>query len=194
MSRAVVVVGAGAAVLALVAATASRRGRPRGSSRRVALVGDSYAEGLGPILAKLAAAEGASFRFEGHVSTRGEQWAKGQAAAGHAAPWLEDWGPTDILVSLGANDAGTSSDALRPFYTSLRDRFRAMGARVTWLHPPRFSAAVSSAYGAIDSLGVDVFHTEDLNLPLRANHPTLAGYSAWAQAIWHDLTGELARA
>jgi lysophospholipase L1-like esterase len=187
MGRAAVMLGAGAALLA-VAAAVSRRG-PGGAStgRRVALVGDSYAVGLGPILAKLAAADGVAFRFEGHVSTRGEQWAKGQAEAGHGAPWLQGWAPTHVLVSLGANDAGASRQALRPFYEALRDRFQAAGAQVVWLHPPRFSPAVSSAYHAIDALGVDVFHTEQLDLPLVVNHPTPTGYGTWARAIWHDL-------
>jgi lysophospholipase L1-like esterase len=187
MGRAVLMLGAGAALLA-VAAAASHRGPGRAATgRRVALVGDSYAVGLGPILVKLAAADGVAFRFEGHISTRGEQWAKGQAAAGHGAPWLEGWGPTHVLVSLGANDAGASREAMRPFYEALRDRFQAAGAQLVWLHPPKFSAAVSSAYDAIDALGVEVFHTEQLNLPIVANHPTPAGYGTWARAIWHDL-------
>ena len=51
---------------------------------RVALIGDSYAVGLGPELAKLLP----NFKYEGHVGTNTRQWAAHSKNCGECGDWL----------------------------------------------------------------------------------------------------------
>lgn len=192
------ILAAGAAALFIASRSRARAAdrRTPAAASRIALIGDSLAVGLGPLLGKLAQADGVVFQHEGHVGTRARQWATHAAACGHCGDWLDSMRPTLALVSLGTNDVASSMTAEAPFYAQIRDRIRALGASVLWLAPPRIErAGLVAVRKVIDGLGVTTFHTELLTIPLGPDgiHPTAAGYSAWADAIWRYLREQRVR-
>jgi hypothetical protein len=152
--------------------------------KRVALIGDSYAVGLGPELAKLFP----NFRFEGHVGTTSSQWAYHSAACGTCGDWLTSWRPDTVLVSLGVNDHFSpappiSGVPVRPYtgsYQQIVSALHGIGARVVWIEPP---AAVNapSARAAIASLGVQTVPATTVPLAADGLHPR--SYSQWAHDV-----------
>jgi len=103
--RAIAVGGAVLGVLGVVALSGSSSAAQ--TPARVALVGDSYAVGLGPELAKLFPI----FRYEGHVGLSTAQWANHSAACGACGDWLTEFKPDVVLVSLGVNDGNAPASA-----------------------------------------------------------------------------------
>lgn len=165
----------GGAVLGVlgVATLASRKAASVPTIKRVALIGDSYAVGLGPELAKLLP----TFKFEGVVGTNTSQWANHAAACGQCGDWLTAYQPDVALVSLGVNDGGAPD--LANYQTIVR-ALHGIGARVVWIEPP---AAVNApnVRGVIASLGVQVIPAMAMAMAPDGLHP--ASYRPWAQAI-----------
>jgi lysophospholipase L1-like esterase len=159
-----------------IAATRRSQGSP---ARRVALIGDSYAEGLGWELAKIFP----DFKWEGHVGTNTSQWAN-HTGCGTCGDWLTEYKPDVVLVSLGVNDGVTPKASN---YLTIVRGLQAIGARVMWIEPP---AAVStqSRY-TIATLGVPVVPGTRAPLAADGLHPTPASYATWAQ----EIAGEVAR-
>jgi hypothetical protein len=147
-------------------------------ARRVALIGDSYAVGLGPELDKLLP----DFKYEGHVGTTTWQWANHNSACGTCGDWLTAFKPNIVLVSLGVND-GTSSNI--GHYQTLVRGLQGIGARVVWIEPP---AAVNApaARKAIAALGVQTIPA--INTPLAADGLHPQSYAPWAQEIAKAIT------
>jgi lysophospholipase L1-like esterase len=151
-----------------------RAGRPSTPPQRVALIGDSYAVGLGPELQKLLP----TFQYAGVVGTRTDQWANHSAACGSCGDWLTTFKPTVVLVALGVNDGVTPNPAN---YQTLVRALHGIGARVVWIQPP---AAVNApaARAVITSLGVQ--EVPGPTLPMANSlHPTPPGYATWARDI-----------
>jgi len=144
--------------------------------RRVALIGDSYAVGLGPELAKLL---GDGFQFEGHV---GEN-TSARVAAG-LPNWLPGFQPDLVLVSLGVND-GCGPNAAN--YQAILQALRALGTNVVWIEPPAnvyggSTAAcqnVPAVRDVIRSLGVQTIATA-IQPGADGLHPS---YAPWAAEI-----------
>lgn len=138
-------------------------------SQRIALIGDSYAVGLGPELAKLFP----TFRFEGHVGIGTSGW----LACAACAAWLPTFRPTIVIVSLGVNDGSAPNGAN---YHAIVQALHGIGARVVWIEPP---AAVNApaVRAAIASLGVATVPATDTPLGPDGLHP--ASYGPWAQAV-----------
>ncbi len=166
--KAVAVGGAVVGTAGVIALVVGRRSVPVG---RVALIGDSYAVGLGPELAKLLP----GFRYEGHVGMSTLGWLSCNACGN----WLPTFAPDVVLVSLGVND-GTAP--ISSNYQSVVQRLHGIGARVVWIEPP---AAVNapSARAVIESLGVQIVPAQVLPMASDQLHPTGAGYQIWAQEI-----------
>ena len=143
---------------------------------RVALIGDSYAVGLGPELDKLLP----EFRYEGHVGTNTWQWAHG-VKCGECGAWLRDFRPNVVLVSLGVND-GLTPD--RTNYQAIIRMIHGLGARVVWVQPP--AAVMTPAHPMIASLGVQTVPPTTTPLSVDRLHP--ASYGPWAQEIARALT------
>jgi lysophospholipase L1-like esterase len=156
---------------ALVLATRSSGPTP---PKRVALIGDSYAVGLGPELAKLFP----DFRYEGVVGTNSSQWANHSAACGTCGDWITTFKPDIALVALGVND-GTTPNPTN--YQTIVKGLHGLGARVIWIEPPD-GVRNDAVRKIIDSLGVQEVHTQ---VPLGADglHPSGVGYKTWAQEI-----------
>jgi lysophospholipase L1-like esterase len=141
--------------------------------KRVALIGDSYAVGLGPELAKLFP----DFKYEGHVGNNTAQWAAHSAACGTCGDWLTTFKPDVVLVALGVNDGATPNAAN---YQSIVRGLHGLGARVVWIEPPDDVRNASATRQIVDSLGVQEVHTK---VPLASDglHPT--SYAQWAREI-----------
>lgn len=180
-----VVGGATLGAMGLVAlAAGGRRRLGERRSQRFALIGDSYAVGLGPELAKLLP----GFDYEGHSGIRTDQWVGRTEQCylnrgpgydhGHGCgAWLASYKPDVVLVSLGVND-GDSIDPAN--YQTIVRTLHGIGARVVWIEPPLGVTAPTLAQRQIiRSLGVQVVpatHTETDGL-----HPLV--YGPWAGEV-----------
>ncbi len=160
----------GAIGVAVLVSRGSRSTLPK--AQRVALIGDSYAVGLGPELAKLIPI----FKYAGVVGTNTSQWANHSAACGTCGDWLTAYKPDVVLVSLGVNDGATPNSTS---YQRIAQGLQKIGARVVWIEPP---AAVNApaARAAIASLGVSTIPAPSLPMA-NSLHPT--SYSQWAREI-----------
>jgi hypothetical protein len=161
--------------------------------KRVALVGDSLAQGLGPQLAAIAERAGVAFTTKGKQSTRVHQWViDPDLGPAVGSP------PADlVLVCLGTNDMRTASPELAGAEAgALADKIAGMGASVAWIGPPRltfdtgaFRPALARACAErnvriFDSTAVDFERSPD------GIHATAQGYRTWAEEIaaWVPIT------
>lgn len=162
----------GGAVLgaAGIAVSITRRSKvaPAG---RVALVGDSYAVGLGPELAKLFP----DFKYEGHVGNTTGQWAHHAQPCGECGNWLTAFKPDVVLVALGVNDANPNTDD----YQTIVRGLHGIGARVIWIEPP--AAVKTATRNVIASLGVPTVPATNAPLAADGLHPK--SYQPWAQEV-----------
>jgi len=152
---------------------ASRKGKAP-QSQRVALIGDSYAQGLGPELAKLLP----DFRAEGRVGISTAGW----MACGSCGDWLPAFKPAVTLVSLGVNDGSSPNSA---DYQSIVKALHGIGSNVVWIQPP---AAVNApaARSIIAALGVPVVPAT--RTPLGADHLHPVSYAPWASEVAQAVT------
>jgi hypothetical protein len=163
---------AGLALGAIGVATASvarQRSEQRTvlAARRIALIGDSYAVGLGPELAKLLP----NFTYTGQVGAPTSRWASWLPG------WLTTYQPTLTLVALGVNDGNAPNGAN---YHAVVSALHGIGSRVVWIEPP---AGVSAPLvrAAIESLGVEVVPGANVPLAVDGLHP--ANYGTWAAIV-----------
>lgn len=181
-----VVTGA-AAIALLVEALTSKK------AKRVALIGDSLAVGLGPQLAKLAAAANVPFIYDATGGTTPLQWSKHAAACSDCGDKVLAFEPTEVLVALGANDIGYSPAPPVGPYQAVRDKFAAGGARIIWLDVPLSCCTTCNLDGirsVVHSLGVTVVPATN-TIPVGPRdpktgfaHPSPAGYAEWAKIVW----------
>lgn len=162
-----------AAVLVALASIAPAAPRAR---RRVLLVGDSLAVGLG-----------ASARAEGAlVSARGGTVARQWITRGWFAAALESARPELVLVSLGTNDAAGQVDAgtFAAQVAQLEQLARARGARVVWLFPPPMPYSLDAIRAGLSRAEADTLDAP-AGLARAADrvHLTPAGYAAWWRAV-----------
>lgn len=147
--------------------------------KRVALIGDSYAVGLGPELAKLLP----TFKYAGVVGTNTAEWATHASSCGTCGDWLTAFKPDVVLVSLGVNDGDTPNPAN---YQTIVRNLHGIGARVVWIEPP--AALNTPSRAVIDALGVPVVPGTTVPLAADGLHPSGAGYATWAQQIATELS------
>lgn len=167
-------IGAGGLILGGLAALlrATHKSTPA-PPKRVALIGDSYAVGLGPELAKLLT----DFKFEGHVGNSTAQWANHSAACGSCGDWLTAFKPDVVLVALGVNDGATPNATN---YQTLVRALHGIGARVVWIEPPDGVRNADATRRIVDSLGVQEVHTQ---VPLASDGLHPISYAPWAREI-----------
>ncbi len=115
---------------------------------------------------------------------------------------LGSFAPDLVLVSLGTNDAFTSKtpEALAAEASELVELLRNAGAEVVWLGaptlPPTYGgrapdlSALDAIEEAVEDAGAYYYDTTTLEIPRAADrlHPTPAGYSGWAGAVWQWLS------
>jgi hypothetical protein len=163
----------GGVALSVVGAAVLARGRPLDKPRRVALIGDSYAVGLGPELEKLLP----DFKYEGRTGTRTGQWASHAAACGECGDWLTSFKPDLVLVALGVNDGASPNPSN---YHAIVQALHGIGARVIWIEPPA-AVAAPAVRDAIAALGVGVVPATPTPLAADGLHPI--SYGGWAREI-----------
>jgi hypothetical protein len=165
----------GAAVVAIGAiVTSSRRARAAAPApQRVALIGDSYAVGLGPELAKLFPI----FKYEGHVGTNTAQWASHSSVCGTCGDWLTTFRPDLVFVSLGVNDGAAPNLAN---YQTIARSLRGIGSNVVWIEPPA-SVNTPAVRAAIATLGVRTVPATRSPLAADGLHPR--SYAPWAREV-----------
>lgn len=159
--------GLGAVILASHKATSTP------TLSRVALIGDSYAVGLGPELQKLLPA----FKFEGVKSTNTAQWAAHSTACESCGDWLTTFKPDVVLVSLGVNDGATPNIKN---YNTIVSALHGIGARVVWIQPPA-GVNIPAIRDAIASLGVSTVPATQTPLSGDRLHPQT--YVPWAREV-----------
>lgn len=164
---------AGGLVLGGLAALLRASSPKSTSPKRVALIGDSYAVGLGPELAKLLP----TFKAAGVVGTNTAQWAAHSAACGTCGDWLTAFKPDVVLVSLGVNDAAMPNSAN---YQTIVRGLHGLGARVVWIEPPA-GVNAPAVRSIIESLGVATVPATTTPLASDELHPI--SYAPWAREI-----------
>ena len=163
----VILGGIGALVLA------SRPTKKLLAPGRVALIGDSYAVGLGPELAKLIP----TFKYAGVVGTNTSQWANHSTACGSCGDWLTTFKPDVVLVSLGVND-GTKPNPAN--YQTIVRALHGIGAKVVWIEPPA-GVNAPAARAAIAALGVKTVPATTTPLAADGLHPR--SYEQWGRDV-----------
>lgn len=142
--------------------------------RKIALIGDSYAEGLGPELAKSLP----NFDYRSVRGSSPAQWVKGMSAQWQ---WLQALQPTVVLVSLGVNGGAPSSSDLH----AIAQAVHGIGATTVWIEPPAGVTAMGVNPGNIDrtieALGVPFIPSTATPIGADGLHP--ASYSGWADEV-----------
>ena len=162
----------GGAVLGVGVLIVSRRSKAAPVTR-VALIGDSYAIGLGQELEKMLP----DFQWEGHVGTTTRQWAnRVRTACDQCGDWLTSFKPDVVLVSLGVNDGATTNPTN---YQNIVKGIQSIGARVVWIEPPAAVQTVSR--DVISALGVQTIPATTSPLSRDGLHPQ--SYAGWAQEV-----------
>lgn len=159
-------------------------------SRRVALLGDSYAVGLGPELAKLLP----GFEWEGHSGIHTSEWVNRSAQCnGNRGPYMDheqgcgSWltQPDVVLVSLGVNDRDHPN---RANYQAILRSLQELGARVVWIEPPAGVRTPTDAVRQIvRTLGVETVPATQTPVGGDGLHPV--SYSSWAREIAQVVQG-----
>lgn len=158
------------AVIAAVAGLASARSPPATPAlRRVALIGDSYAQGLGPELTKLLPA----LRYEGHRGIGTHGWVQ----CANCGSWLASYQPAIVLVSLGVNDGNSANPT---DYHAIVQQIHGLGATVIWIEPPA-GVNTPATRSVIATLGVQTVPATAT--PLSPDHLHPQSYVPWAAEI-----------
>lgn len=161
---------------------------PRADAR-VLLIGDSLGAGLGPHMARRAAACGTVFFHHGVVGSHVTEWAQNS----WLMPQLGRAKPNIVIVSLGGNDFVRSDEAnVSRGIARFVERVRASGARLLWISPPsmpfRDKIGVRQLWQQelAGEMNVDWYPTETLTIPRSSDrvHPTIPGYDALSQTLW----------
>lgn len=154
-----------------------------GPGARLLLIGDSLAQGLGTPLRQLARDGSVTFQVDGRLGTRIDQWASQTGLP----LLLKQFQPTIVFVSLGTNDMKLANPlSEQGALTQLIATLRQSGVTVVWLTPPKMPFPDRGVRGMIRGTGLPLFESEALMIPRGADkvHPTPAGYSGWAAAVW----------
>lgn len=165
------------------------RGVKIGQGDRVLLIGDSLAQGMTAPFGAMASDVGVQFYGDGRVSTRLDQWLNN----GWAEEVISQFQPTVVIVSIGTNDSGAVG--LLPEFASRAQALvalaRSHGASVLWVEPLNLPSQfdLATVTSGIRSSGADAtFASSALDIPRGPDniHPTMAGYAAWAAAVWQS--------
>lgn len=178
-----------AASIALLAYDRYRNSAPRFSpGDRVALFGDSLAQGLRGPLKKLADSSGVDMVSDVQQGTRMDQWIQRgpQVAAGCKY----------ALISLGTNDSAANAnhqDQMARYAKDISASLHGMGVKPIWILPPRMRFSTDLANKAIAETGDAVLVSADYPR-YDGIHPTPAAFGQWASDIWAAVGPRLASA
>jgi hypothetical protein len=165
----------GVAALAAFVTARKRPTTPKGPPR-VALIGDSYAVGLGPQLTALLP----NFAYEAHGGTNTWQWATGDSGCGECGSWIPAFKPDVTIVVLGVNDGGAGKLAN---YKAIANAVLANGSRLLWVEPPAGVSipTVAQTRQVIAALGAPTVPATETPVSADGVHPQQ--YRDWAGEI-----------
>jgi hypothetical protein len=158
------------------------------SGDRVALFGDSLAQGLRTPLKTLAASSGVDMVSDVQPGTRLDQWVQRGPQVAKGARYA--------LISLGTNDS-VANDAhqaqMGRWAMDISASLRGLGVTPIWILPPPMRFSTDRAVAAIRATGDAVLVSADYPR-YDSIHPTPAAFGAWASDIWAAVGPRLAAA
>lgn len=145
---------------------------------RVALFGDSLAQGLKTPLKALASSSGVPFVADVQQGTRMDQWVQRgpQMAAGSKY----------AIISLGTNDSLANEahkSQMERYAKDISVSLRSLGVTPIWILPPPMKFGTGRAVEAIQSTGDPYLVSADYPR-YDSIHPTPAAFGQWAADIW----------
>lgn len=154
---------------------------------KVALFGDSLAQGLRVPLQGQATGSGVKFASDTQQGTRLDQWiTRGPAIA---------QGANYALISLGTNDA-VASEAHRAkaagYAKTISASLHSMGVTPIWVLPPPMKFPTDQIKEAIRATGDATLDSADYPR-YDGIHPTPAAFQQWAADIWSEVGPKLAK-
>jgi len=156
--------------------------------RRIAIVGDSHVEALGPELWSKFAEMGIGCQFKKERGSRAEGWVGSQALN----RWLAEFDPQIVIVSFGTNEgmAKSTVEHLAASFRALAEQLknRRPDRRIIWIAPPPFSKVpyLANVYAALSKTkGIEVpdFSKNVYNENETGAHLTRPAYRALADDI-----------
>lgn len=152
---------------------------------RIALIGDSYGEGIGPHLKPFMERCGVDYTLDARRGTSATQWVRDD----WIGPVLRVKKPQVVLVSLGGNDfQHGNKPVLQEAVDSLIAQIHAAGARLLWIEPLRlpYRDLVGARAMWKTAVGGDFFPGEELIFKRTPDgvHTSYSNYRRWAKLIW----------
>lgn len=153
------------------------------ANKTVLLIGDSMAEGVGPVLKKKVEGTGGRF-IDGHERSSTILWWQG---SGKLRELMERHRPDVVFVVLGANEIFMPKPEQRaPF---IRQIVEEIGARPGfWIGPPSWKPDGGLVNVIEENFQPGHFYnSNDLKVPRARDgkHPTAQGYEIWTELVWN---------
>jgi len=155
-------------------------------SERIALIGDSHVEVLGPLLSDLVKSKKISLNYEARRGSKAIDWLSEPSWG----DWIDKFDPQMVIINLGTNEAmgGRMVDGLAVTFQMLVDRFsKNVRRKVVWVMPPRLQKPkhLDNVWQATRRLkSVLLLDFSNKNYPLRDGmHLKREVYPLWAKDI-----------
>lgn len=151
------------------------------TGEKVALFGDSLAQGLRPPLSALASHSGVKFVADVQQGTRLDQWVTRGPAMAQGARYA--------LISLGTNDAvGNEQHRSKAagYAKAISSSLRSKGVTPIWILPPPMRFPTEGIKDAIRSTGDATLESADYPR-YDGIHPTPDAFKQWAADIWSEV-------
>ena len=163
---------------------------PKGS--RIAIVGDSLAEGMASPFSKLAKKNGYIPVISVLHGTRIDYWSS------RIERIMVNSRPKLVVISLGTNDSGLSNpESQRIHVKKIRNIVEKYGGKVLWLSPMKLPQRFRGQDGIRKIIQEeispqDVMPSTDLKLEMIKDgvHLTGKGYEGWITLVWNRLASE----
>lgn len=153
------------------------------ANKTVLLVGDSMAEGVGPVLKKRVEGTGGRF-IDGHERSSTIVWWQG---SGKLREMLARYHPDIVFIALGANEIFLKQPELRA--PLIQQMVEEIGARPSfWIGPPSWKPDSGLVRVIEENFQLGHFYnSNDLKVPRAPDgkHPTAQGYEIWTDLIWN---------
>ncbi|HEX8843994.1 MAG TPA: hypothetical protein VF791_05095 [Pyrinomonadaceae bacterium] len=153
------------------------------ANKKVLLIGDSMAEGVGPWLKKKV--EAVSGRFiDGHERSSTIVWWQG---SGKLRELLAQYQPDVVFIALGSNEIFMENPEVRAPLIKLM--VEEIGARPSfWIGPPSWKPDKGLVRVIEENFQPGHFYnSNDLQVPRAPDgkHPTAQGYERWTALVWN---------
>jgi lysophospholipase L1-like esterase len=152
------------------------------ANKTVLLIGDSMAEGVGPVLKKRVESTGGRF-IDGHERSSTIVWWQG---SGKLRELLARHQPDIVFIALGANEIFMQQPEQRA--PLVRQMVEEIGARPGfWIGPPSWKPDTGLVHVIEENFQPGHFYnSNELKVPRAKDgkHPTAQGYETWTDLVW----------